>query len=333
MVELVAAPPPAAVSTTTAPPPPPTPMTVVVVRRHVVASGAPAPSRTDVASSGGGGAPADRRPGPERRAGHARPPPTLGAAARRDLDRQLTVPVTATTATWPAMGTTVTVSLAGRGSDQGSAAAQRRVAELEARWSRFRPDSDVSRLNESAGRPVRVHPETLDLLDTARTWWQVTGGRFDPTVAGTLLERPATTATGPPGTARSGSAPRPRGPTASSSTGRRDGPVGHGRPHRPRRHRQGPGRGPAGRASSATVDQAGSWTSAVTCGCGAATRRARLAHRGRGPARRHRARAGGHRRRRGRHLQHARPALARRRPPRPPPHRPPHRPARRRASS
>lgn len=96
------------------------------------------------------------------------------------------MPATAATATWPAMGTTVTVSLAGRGADEGLATAQRRVAELEARWSRFRPHSDVSRLNEAAGRPIRVHPETLDLLDTARTWWQVTDGRFDPTVADAL---------------------------------------------------------------------------------------------------------------------------------------------------
>jgi len=94
---------------------------------------------------------------------------------------------TATTATWSAMGTTVTVRLAGSGAEDGPAVARRRIGELEARWSRFRAGSDVSRLNEAAGRPVRVHPETLDLLETARTWWQVTGGRFDPTVADALV--------------------------------------------------------------------------------------------------------------------------------------------------
>jgi thiamine biosynthesis lipoprotein len=86
-------------------------------------------------------------------------------------------------ATWPAMGTTVRVHLAGRGADAGLAHARRRVAELEARWSRFVGGSDVCRLNGSAGRAVPVHPETFELLDAARTWWQVTDGRFDPTVA------------------------------------------------------------------------------------------------------------------------------------------------------
>src|SRR5690606_11717041 len=110
-------------------------------------------------------------------AGRARPPPGLGATAGGDVDRQLTVRATAATATWPAMGTTVTVSLTGSGAEDGLAMARRRIDELEARWSRFRTGSDVSRLNEAAGRRVRVLPETLDLLDTARTWWKVTGGR------------------------------------------------------------------------------------------------------------------------------------------------------------
>ena len=94
---------------------------------------------------------------------------------------------TAATATWSAMGTTVTVRLAGSGAEDGLAVARRRISELEARWSRFRAASDVSRLNEATGRPVRLHPETLDLLETARTWWQVTDGRFDPTVADALV--------------------------------------------------------------------------------------------------------------------------------------------------
>lgn len=112
--------------------------------------------------------------------------------------------LTAVTASWPAMGTTVTVRLAGRRSEESLVLARRRVAELEARWSRFRPDSDVSRLNGAAGRAVAVHPETLELLDTARTWWQVTGGRFDPTVADALVaagyDRDRATGHGPIGT-------------------------------------------------------------------------------------------------------------------------------------
>lgn len=97
------------------------------------------------------------------------------------------MPLTVATATWPAMGTTVTVRLTGSGAEDGLADARRRVAELEARWSRFRAGSDVTRLNQARGRAVRVHPESLELLDTARTWSQVTDGGFDPTVADALV--------------------------------------------------------------------------------------------------------------------------------------------------
>jgi thiamine biosynthesis lipoprotein len=65
-------------------------------------------------------------------------------------------------------------------------AARRRLVELEARWSRFRPDSEISTLNRAAGRPVAVSPETLTLLALAVLGWQTTGGRFDPTVLDAL---------------------------------------------------------------------------------------------------------------------------------------------------
>ena len=57
-----------------------------------------------------------------------------------------------------------------------------RLDELEARWSRFRPDADVSRCNAAAGRAVAVHPETLDVIEAAVHAWQLTGGLVDPTV-------------------------------------------------------------------------------------------------------------------------------------------------------
>jgi thiamine biosynthesis lipoprotein len=61
---------------------------------------------------------------------------------------------------------------------------------LEQRWSRFLPDSDVTRINLSAGRPVDVHPDTITLLATMLDAWRLTNGRFDPTVL------PALTAAG-----------------------------------------------------------------------------------------------------------------------------------------
>ncbi len=72
--------------------------------------------------------------------------------------------------------------------------ARRRVEDLEARWSRFRPDSEISRLNERAGAdPQPVSAETLLLLERAVDAWRLTDGRFDPTVLGDVLRAGYTT--------------------------------------------------------------------------------------------------------------------------------------------
>jgi thiamine biosynthesis lipoprotein len=59
---------------------------------------------------------------------------------------------------------------------------RRRLEALEARWSRFRPDSEVSRLNHGTGEPVAVSPDTRLLVRRAVQAWHDTLGRFDPTV-------------------------------------------------------------------------------------------------------------------------------------------------------
>lgn len=56
------------------------------------------------------------------------------------------------------------------------------VAGYEARWSRFRATSDVTRVNRSAGTPVAVADDTLLAVATALAARERTGGRFDPTV-------------------------------------------------------------------------------------------------------------------------------------------------------
>jgi thiamine biosynthesis lipoprotein len=61
------------------------------------------------------------------------------------------------------------------------------IERLEARWSRFRPDSDVAHINARAGRPVIVAPDTLDLIERALDHRRRTGGRFDPTVLPALV--------------------------------------------------------------------------------------------------------------------------------------------------
>jgi thiamine biosynthesis lipoprotein len=56
-------------------------------------------------------------------------------------------------------------------------------AEWEARLSRFRPDSDLSRLNAAAGRPTWVEEPLLSVLRRALRAARATGGVFDPTLA------------------------------------------------------------------------------------------------------------------------------------------------------
>jgi thiamine biosynthesis lipoprotein len=57
-----------------------------------------------------------------------------------------------------------------------------RLEELEALWSRFRADSEVSVLNTRAGVPVPLSPCTYQLIEHALEGWRLTGGRFDPTL-------------------------------------------------------------------------------------------------------------------------------------------------------
>ncbi len=65
--------------------------------------------------------------------------------------------------------------------------AQLMLEHLERCWSRFLPDSDVSRINVGSGRPVVVEPVTLTLISTMVAAWQATGGRYDPTVLPVLV--------------------------------------------------------------------------------------------------------------------------------------------------
>lgn len=65
--------------------------------------------------------------------------------------------------------------------------AEAEVRDLELRWSRFLPESVISRLNASRpGEPVLVDEETLAVVALAGAAWEVTGGRFDPTVLDAL---------------------------------------------------------------------------------------------------------------------------------------------------
>jgi FAD:protein FMN transferase len=65
--------------------------------------------------------------------------------------------------------------------------ARARIIQLEQRWSRFLPLSEISRLNDVAGEPVAVSADTILLVRRATEAWRFSGGAFDPTVLGPVI--------------------------------------------------------------------------------------------------------------------------------------------------
>ena len=84
------------------------------------------------------------------------------------------------------MGTDAHVIVVG-GSQSLLDAARMRIEQLEQRWSRFLPESEISRLNHRAGEPVAVSADSVELVTRALQAWRVTNGRFDPTVLGAVI--------------------------------------------------------------------------------------------------------------------------------------------------
>ncbi|WP_043442586.1 FAD:protein FMN transferase [Arthrobacter sp. L77] len=87
----------------------------------------------------------------------------------------------------PAMGGTARITLVG-GSWTLLDSCFELLRDLELRWSRFLPDSEISRLNGSVGNPVPVSRETMRLVVELVAAWSMTGGAFDPTTLPRLLE-------------------------------------------------------------------------------------------------------------------------------------------------
>jgi thiamine biosynthesis lipoprotein len=77
------------------------------------------------------------------------------------------------------MGSTARFYVCG-GSPDVEARLRSRLADLEQRWSRFLPDSEVSRANANAGRPTTVSAETRLLAAQALRAGELTHGWFDP---------------------------------------------------------------------------------------------------------------------------------------------------------
>ena len=82
------------------------------------------------------------------------------------------------------MGTTVAVTASGDGE---IAATQRWFEDVEQCASRFRPTSDLSRLNADAATMVEVGPLLAEILGAADAMRRRTGGLVDPDVGGDVL--------------------------------------------------------------------------------------------------------------------------------------------------
>ena len=87
------------------------------------------------------------------------------------------------------MGTTAHVVLRGDGAPEHDT--QRcldELGDLESRWSRFLPNSELSRLGRADGAPTKVSAVTALLVELMVIAWRRTEGLFDPSMVD-LLER------------------------------------------------------------------------------------------------------------------------------------------------
>jgi FAD:protein FMN transferase len=95
---------------------------------------------------------------------------------------------TATSASWQALGSTVVLRVTEqRALPRARRAVEDALSQIDRTCSRFRDDSDLSRVNVRAGEAVRVHPLLIEAVEVALRAARLTGGDVDPTL-GRLLE-------------------------------------------------------------------------------------------------------------------------------------------------
>jgi thiamine biosynthesis lipoprotein len=88
------------------------------------------------------------------------------------------------------MGTEVAITVPGvtsRVEQSHCNTIQRQFARWEATFSRFRADSELSRLNAAMG-PLVVSTELLHAIERARNYWRLTDGWFDVTIGRALCD-------------------------------------------------------------------------------------------------------------------------------------------------
>ena len=89
--------------------------------------------------------------------------------------------------TFEVFGTTAVLLVTDPGSiSQARMVADQVLAEVDLACSRFRPDSELVRLNAAGGEPMAVSATFADLLAAALRAARLTGGDVDPTCAGAL---------------------------------------------------------------------------------------------------------------------------------------------------
>ena len=89
---------------------------------------------------------------------------------------------------WRATGTIWRIHHSGQVSGDAAQRIAALVARYESLWSRFRPASEVSRLNAASGEPVTLSSETIALLAACDEWYRRTGGVFQPLVGRAIRE-------------------------------------------------------------------------------------------------------------------------------------------------
>jgi thiamine biosynthesis lipoprotein ApbE len=93
-------------------------------------------------------------------------------------------------ADWPALGTTAQVVVTEPGRLAAASAATRRLLlEMDLAASRFRPDSELTRLNSAGGEWVPVSPLFARALRVAIDAAEWTDGLVDPTVGAALIDQ------------------------------------------------------------------------------------------------------------------------------------------------
>ena len=91
------------------------------------------------------------------------------------------------TARWQALGTTIVLQACERSAlKEARSAARRELEAIDIACSRFRADSELSKLNGASGRSTVVGPVLMEALAQALRAAELTGGDVDPTIGRAL---------------------------------------------------------------------------------------------------------------------------------------------------